>query len=91
MEPMEKYVLHTNDGNTYRVEFVHPQFGIMPIRIEDSESGVLYDDLDKIEDDILKLSYAKYVFCFVPDTDDPVIVPEKIVKESIIAIHKVND
>jgi len=85
---IDKYVINTEDGNTYRVEYVNADFGTMPIRIDDS-TGESYKDLEDLENDIALLVDATYIFCFNPETGEPVIVPKKIIENSLIAIRKV--
>jgi len=84
----ENYIVNTEDGCQYQMAFVHPEFGRMIIQINDPE-GEKYKDLDELENDIPILLKAIHILCMDEASGDTVIVPENIVKNSVLVIHEI--
>jgi hypothetical protein len=86
---VEKYVIHTKDGCVYQIHYIHSSYGKMILKIQDPEEDK-YDDLDALENDLIKLIGVNYIVCMEEHFGDTIIVPEKIINESVLAIHKIN-
>ena len=83
-------VLETKEGKKYQVHYLHSEFGSMVMKITNPETD-FYDDLDELEDDMVKIinSNLSCIVCVNPETGDSLILPKKIIEESVMAIIEV--
>ena len=89
MTNLEKSILDTKDGKKFQIIFVHPVLMRFILKLKNGDD--LYNDLDELEDDMAKIvqADATYVVCLDPETGDSVVLPNKIIAESVLVIHEV--